>query len=76
MSLVRQIRGGRDNEPRFGLRMGGQGEFADLIRKRFALACRRLGLDAERDLPLDTTRFRAPARPAATPASSPQLDLF
>ena len=49
MSLVRQIRGGRDNESRFGARMRGQGEFADLIRERFALACRRLGLDTDRD---------------------------
>jgi len=75
MSLVRQIRGGRDNEPRFGLRMGGQGEFADLIRRRFALACKRLGLNAERDAPLDTTRFRPPAA-AAKAADAGQLDLF
>ena len=77
MSIVRQIRGGRDNEPRFGLRMGGQGEFADLIRRRFALACKRFSLDAERDPPLDTTRFRRPPAAAATDAtSSRQLDLF
>ena len=60
MSIVRQIRGGKDNESRFGVRMGGRGEFADLVRKRFALACKRFGLNAERDLPLDTTRFRPP----------------
>ena len=60
MSLVRQIRGGRDNESRFGVRMGGQGEFADLIRRRFVLACKRLGLNADRDVPLDTSRFRPP----------------
>ncbi len=70
MSLVRQIRGGRDNESRFGVRMGGQGEFADLIRKRFALACKRLGLNTDRNAPLDTTRFRPP------PGATPQLDLF
>jgi DNA repair photolyase len=68
MSLVRQIRGGRDNEPRFGVRMGGQGEFADLIRKRFALACKRLDLNTDRDAPLDTSRFRPPG--------VTQLDLF
>ena len=75
MSIVRQIRGGRDNEPRFGVRMGGQGEFADLIRKRFALACRRLGLNTDRDAPLDTSQFRPPAAPAKD-ASAGQLDLF
>jgi DNA repair photolyase len=72
MSIVRQIRGGRDNESRFGLRMGGQGEFADLVRKRFAIACKRLGLNGERDPPLDTTRFRPPS----APGDVAQLDLF
>jgi DNA repair photolyase len=69
MSLVRQIRGGKDNESQFGTRMGGQGEFADLIRRRFALACRRLDLNADRNAPLDTSRFRPPGATA-------QLDLF
>ena len=72
MSIVRQIRGGRDNESRFGVRMGGQGEFADLIRRRFALACKRLDLNTDRDTPLDTTRFRPPVAPNA----AGQLDLF
>jgi len=72
MSIVRQIRGGRDNELRFHARMGGQGEFADLIRKRFEIACKRLGLNSDRDPPLDTTRFRPPS----APGTSAQLDLF
>jgi DNA repair photolyase len=71
MSLVQDIRGGRDNDPRFGARMHGEGNFADLIRKRFRLACKRLGLNAERDVPLDTSRFRPPV--AAGPR---QLDLI
>ena len=69
MSIVQDIRGGRDNDPRFGTRMHGQGQYADLIRKRFGLACKRLGLNAERDVPLDTTRFRPPR-------IAGQLDLF
>ena len=72
MSIVQQMRGGRDNESRFGVRMGGRGEFADLIRKRFALACKRLDLNTDRDEPLDRSRFRPPA----TPGASGQLDLF
>src|SRR4029077_20912909 len=72
MSIVRQIRGGRDNEPRFHARMGGQGEFADLVRKRFEIACKRLGLNSHRDPPLDTTRFRPPSAPGA----DAQLNLF
>jgi len=72
MSIVRQIRGGRDNESRFHMRMGGQGEFADLIRKRFAIACKRLGLNSDREPQLDTTLFKPPS----TRGASPQLDLF
>ena len=83
MSIVRQIRGGRDNEPRFHVRMGGQGEFADLIRKRYAIACKRLGLNTHRDPPLDTTQFKPPSAARVSPASATradsdagQLDLF
>jgi len=70
LSLVRQMRGGRDNDPRYGSRMRGEGEFADLIRQRFAIATRRLGLARNRDLTLDTTLFQPPR------AASPQGDLF
>ncbi len=69
MSLVNQVRGGRDNDPRFGARMRGHGEFADVIGKRFALAAKRLHLNESRSA-LDTTIFRPPR------AASPQLDLF
>jgi DNA repair photolyase len=65
-----QIRGGKDNDSRFGVRMEGRGEFANLIDKRFALACNRLGLNIERDPALDTSRFRPP------PANERQLALF
>jgi DNA repair photolyase len=61
MSLVQQVRGGRDNDPAFGSRMRGEGQFADLIARRFALACKRLGLNEDRTLRLDTTRFRPPS---------------
>ena len=61
MSRVHDMRGGRDNDPRFGTRMTGLGELAHLLEKRFELACRRLGFDNERDEPLDTTLFRVPA---------------
>ncbi|HVT32141.1 MAG TPA: PA0069 family radical SAM protein [Rhodanobacteraceae bacterium] len=70
MSLVRQMRGGRDNDPRFGSRMRGEGEFAELIRQRFALACRRSGIVRGRGLGLDVASFRPPA------ATSPQGALF
>jgi DNA repair photolyase len=43
-SLLRQCRGGRDNDPRFGKRMRGEGVFADLLSTRFRAACARHGL--------------------------------
>ena len=60
MARVREMRGGRDNDARFGTRMTGQGLWAQLVRQRFAKACERLGLARERQ-PLDLTQFRAPA---------------
>jgi DNA repair photolyase len=70
MSLIRQMRGGRENDPRFGSRMRGEGEFAELIRQRFALACRRHGIGRGRDIALDTSKFSPPR------AESPQRELF
>ncbi|HEV7714339.1 MAG TPA: PA0069 family radical SAM protein [Steroidobacteraceae bacterium] len=69
MSLVRDARGGRDNDPNFGTRMRGTGAYAELIRARFKVASRKLGLNAERSRALDTTLFRPPR------AGSPQLQL-
>jgi DNA repair photolyase len=66
ISIVRQLRGGRDNDPRFGTRMTGLGNYAELISKRFDIACRRYGLNqhgpAARRGDLDCSRFRPPAR--------------
>jgi DNA repair photolyase len=60
MARVRDIRAGKDNDARFGTRMRGEGIYADLIRNRFQLACRRLGLAYRDRLQLDTSRFRPP----------------
>ena len=68
MSLVQQARGGRDNDPRFGLRMRGTGPWAEMLRARFELARKRLGLNAERSPELDTGRF-------CPPRGSGQLEL-
>jgi len=69
MSLVRQMRGGRDYDMRWMTRMKGEGPIADLIGKRFALARRRLGLD--RILPpLDVSQFKVPTK------SGDQMELF
>jgi DNA repair photolyase len=59
MATIRSIRGGRDNDPDFFTRMKGQGPWADLLRTRFQIACRKLGLNRER-LVLRTDLFRPP----------------
>ena len=45
MNIVRDIRGGRDNDPDFGTRMRGAGIWADLISTRFRKAVMAHGLD-------------------------------
>jgi DNA repair photolyase len=60
LALVRQCRGGRLNDPRFGARMRGDGAYAELIARRFAIARRRHGLEPiERTLRTDL--FEPPA---------------
>ncbi|MGM0583842.1 MAG: PA0069 family radical SAM protein [Pseudomonadota bacterium] len=61
MGRVRELHGGRDYDSRFGRRMSGQGVWADLLRRRFATAARRLGLDGDLP-PLRTDLFRVPPR--------------
>jgi DNA repair photolyase len=61
-SRIRSLRGGRDNDPRFGHRMRGQGPFAELLRRRFDASCRRNGLESGRNNPLTTSLFRPPNR--------------
>jgi len=60
MSLIHEMRGGRDNDPRFGSRMRGTGPYAQLLRNRFKLACQRLRLNSAARGSLDTTRFSPP----------------
>ena len=71
MARVREMRGGRDNDARFGSRMTGQGVWAQLLRQRFDKACARLGLNRER-IDLDLTRFQ----PAGGARASAQASLF
>ena len=72
MSIVRSMRGERDNDPAFGTRMHATGPVAQLIRQRFQLACRRLGFPQGargREFSLATNLFRPPLR------THPQLSL-
>ena len=59
MNIIRSIRGGRENDPEFFGRMRMQGVWGDLLRTRFNIACRKLGLTAP-DTSLRTDLFRPP----------------
>ncbi len=59
LGRVRDMRGGRLNDARFGKRMRGEGALADTIKNMFTLACRQHNL-ARRGLELSTAAFRRP----------------
>lgn len=61
MAIVRELRDGRENDSTFGRRLVGQGPFAELLRQRFRVSCRRLGLDAHPP-ELDASHFRPPGQ--------------
>jgi DNA repair photolyase len=67
LSCIQAMRGGRDNDPRFGYRLRGQGAYAELIGQRFELARRRH--DLARRIALRCDLFRPPV-------AGGQLDLF
>jgi DNA repair photolyase len=69
MSLVRSMRDGKDYDSEWGKRMRGSGPYAWQIGRRFEIAARRLGLNAEKTR-LRNDLFRAPAR------KGEQLKLF
>ncbi|SMQ59856.1 DNA repair photolyase [Devosia lucknowensis] len=69
LSLVRDTRGGKDYDSRWGVRMTGEGPYATLLRQRFEKARERYGLDAKLP-PLRNDLFIAPK------VDSPQMSLF
>lgn len=82
MARVRELRGGRDNDPRFGTRMRGEGPWAELLSQRLRAARLRHGLTGER-VELDLTQFRRPVQPPvrrpgapAATAAPAQRELF
>ena len=61
LRLVRDTRDGQLYDPAFGRRMRGQGPYAELLAKRFRLACHRLGLNRQRWRP-ELGLFKPPPR--------------
>ena len=66
MATIRSLRadehGGRDNDPRFFTRMQGSGLWAELLRTRFHIACRKHGMNRDR-ITLRSDLFRPPRGP-------------
>lgn len=60
MGIVKSVRQGRENDPRFFSRMRPTGVWAELFRTRFRIACRRAGL-GKASFPLKTDAFRQPS---------------
>jgi DNA repair photolyase len=59
LGRLREMRGGRLNDSRFGKRMRGEGALAEAIKNVFALACRKAGI-VGRGPELSTAAFRRP----------------
>ena len=64
LARIRETRGGVLYDSAFGIRMRGSGPYAEMLAGRFRLACKRFGLNGNRDakFDLDTARFQVPPR--------------
>ena len=71
LSLIRQSRAGRLNDPRFGSRFTGSGPYTEMLQQRFARAVTQYGLEGGKAA-LDCTQFTVP-RPEA---AAGQMNLF
>jgi DNA repair photolyase len=60
MSRLHAMRNGRDNDPRWGHRQRGEGEYAELLDKRFRAACARFGLNQGERFEYNQRLFRPP----------------
>ena len=69
MSLVRQMRGGKEYDSQWGKRMKGEGPLAALMSRRFAAAKKRYAFP-DKLPPMDFTQFRIP------PKAGDQMQLF
>jgi DNA repair photolyase len=61
MTLVRQMRGGKDYDSNWNTRMTGTGAYAQVMARRFHMAVKRLGLNAP-TAPLAVHKFKRPTR--------------
>ena len=59
LDRIRAARSGRLNDSRFGVRMSGEGEAAEMIKQVFRATCHRAGLN-QRPWPVSAAAFRRP----------------
>ena len=70
LARTREVRGGKLNDPRFGKRQTGEGQYAETIAQLFDRTARRLGLVRDGATPAEMpSTFRRPGE-------RKQLDLF
>lgn len=48
MNLMRSMRGGKDYDAKFGMRLRGDGPYAWQIKRRFEIACKKFGLNEKK----------------------------
>lgn len=70
MSLMQNMRGGKDYDADFKTRMKGIGPYAWQLRRRFEIATKKLGIAPLRSMNMRTDRFEPPA------LAGQQLSLF
>ena len=68
LSRIREMRGGKLNDPRFGMRQRGEGRYAEALQQSFEATCTRLGFEAFPEPKTGTFRRKERA--------TPQLKLF
>jgi len=68
MNIVRDMRGGKEYDSRFGKRQVGEGAYAELFAQRFRLKCKKLGING-RSVPLETSLFKRPGE-------TEQMEMF
>lgn len=72
LNALRDVRSNKLNDAEFTSRMRGSGPRADIIQRRFELACKRAGIDANgRQWNMNVTQFVPPRAPGDS-----QLSLF
>lgn len=73
-SRLHDMRSGRDNDPRWGHRQRGEGQYAELLTQRFAAACARYGLKHRERFEHNTALFVAGS--TASAGESRQMSLL